>query len=160
MFQIIKKLEQCKKYDDVFNIVKRSVSDKLNLHRAGLTLVIGNLPTNIGAYHVIGSNSIVLNRVILNIIKNTKSKQEFNAYLYHILLHEYLHSLGYTNEEEVRTLVEDISKETFGEGHYASIISKRNLSDIFPEIAYSQSNIINNFEVIADFDRTSMSYIG
>ena len=46
------------------------------MHRAGLTLVLQELPTNLGAYHVLGSNIIIINGRISDIIKTGRSLEE------------------------------------------------------------------------------------
>jgi hypothetical protein len=35
------------------------VNEKFKMHRAGLSLMLQGLPTNLGAYHVLGSNMII-----------------------------------------------------------------------------------------------------
>ena len=55
-------------FDQVFELVKRSAEESLGLHRAGLTLVLGDLTNEIGVYHGMGSNSIVMNRNIMKIV--------------------------------------------------------------------------------------------
>jgi hypothetical protein len=73
----------------------------LKERRGGLMLYLANLPPQIGALHQVGSNSIVLNRLVLKAIESlAKSRRELNSFIYTILLHEYLHSLGYIDEQE------------------------------------------------------------
>jgi hypothetical protein len=43
-----------------------TVNIKFKMHRAGLSLLLQGLPTNLGAYHVLGSSIIIINRRILN----------------------------------------------------------------------------------------------
>ena len=87
-----------------------------------------------------------------------KSKQEVNAFIYSILLHEYLHSLGYKDELEVRRLTYMISKETLGENHVATRMA-RNPSALFPSGPHKEpENFGKNLEIIADFDRSSQRY--
>jgi hypothetical protein len=42
-----------------------AVNEKFKMHRAGLSMILQGLPTNLGAYHVLGSNMIILNGRIL-----------------------------------------------------------------------------------------------
>jgi len=109
-------LEKSRDYGDLFEIVKKVVKRKLGRERAGLMLYLGNLPLHIGAFHGVGSNGIVINKRLLNTI-SFNSSIEINSYIFTLLLHEYLHSLGYMNERQVRRLVYEICKEAFGEDH-------------------------------------------
>jgi len=150
-------LERCRDYGDLFEIVKKAVKRKLGRERAGLMLYLGNLPIHIGAFHGVGSNGIVINRRLLNAI-SFSSSIEINSYIFTLLLHEYLHSLGYMDERQVRRLVYEICKETFGEDHPAT------------KFAFSlpRSKIIIKFppdegdaelEIVKDFERSRVSYI-
>ncbi|MGB8449204.1 MAG: hypothetical protein WCE25_05765, partial [Nitrososphaeraceae archaeon] len=66
-----------------------------DMRRAGLSLILQGMPSGLGAYHILGSNVIVLNRFVLEIIKNTgRSIEEYNSYLFTVLAHEYIHSFG------------------------------------------------------------------
>ena len=57
--------------------------------------MLGDIPNQVGAYHEMGSNAIVMNRNIMKIVwRSTESRQQRNAYTFMILLHEYLHTLG------------------------------------------------------------------
>ncbi len=84
-------------------------------HRVGLMLYLGNLPMKVGAFHPMGTNDIVLNRRLLEAAAKTEPK--WKAYVFSILLHEYLHSLGYADERQVRGLTYRISLDNFGRDH-------------------------------------------
>ncbi|GBC75614.1 hypothetical protein HRbin06_00933 [archaeon HR06] len=158
---LAERLSKANSFDEVFELVKRSVEISIGRHRAGLTLILGDLPNFIGAYHILGSNLIVLNKNLLNLVKRkAKSKEEINSYIFTILMHEYLHSLGYTNEEGVRSLVYNICNEYLGKDHLATKIAKDPLSILYPEILNLPSGLSGDFEVVKDFDKDSMSYIG
>jgi hypothetical protein len=88
------RLLQVKDFNDAFELVKMAVNEKFKMHRAGLSLILQGLPTSLGAYHILGSNMIIINRRILDIIKKRKSPEEYNSYLFMVLAHEYLHSFG------------------------------------------------------------------
>src|SRR5687767_8094696 len=75
-----------------------------------------------GGYFVLGSNAIVLNRDVLNYVK-LKEPGWHNAYAFHVLLHEYLHTLGYLSEEEVRPLAHELSVAALGADHPATRIA-------------------------------------
>lgn len=59
----------------------------------------------IGAFHPVGSNIIVMNKSPLKIAMENTEKKIYNSYCFLLLLHEYLHSLGYLDEEKVRELL-------------------------------------------------------
>ena len=86
-----------------FELVKMAVNEKFKMHRAGLSLILQGLPTNLGAYHVLGSNMIIINRRILDIIRKRKSHEEYNSYLFMVPAHEYLHSFGVVKELRLET---------------------------------------------------------
>lgn len=106
--------ERAKSYGEIFALVKKAVEKSLGEHRVGLMLFLGNLPLNVGAFHPLGTNDIVLNRRLL---KAVKSEQRNKAQIFSILLHEYLHTLGYTDERQVRGLTYKVCMESFGSEH-------------------------------------------
>jgi len=154
-----KQLDKCRDYGDLFELVKMIVRKKLGRERAGLMLYLGNLPLHIGAFHGVGSNGIVINKRLLNSI-SFSSSTEINSYIFTLLLHEYLHSLGYMDERQVRRLVYEICKEAFGEDHpatkFAISIPKSKLIPSKPLIDESNAEL----EIVKDFERSHLSYIG
>jgi hypothetical protein len=154
-------LDRCENFGDVFELVKKTVKETLGRRRAGLMLILDELPMNVGAFHVIGSNAIVANRRLLDgISRSARSKREVNSFVYSILLHEYLHSLGYIDEREVRELVYEVSKEAFGSDHLATSMSIRGPFAFFPEALHSVDPTVGReVEIVRDFDRSSQTYI-
>src|SRR3972149_4732065 len=129
------RLENCRDFNEVFELVKYTVERSLGKHRAGLTLVLAELPNYVGAYHIMGSNLIVMNRVLLDAIKAiTKSKAELNSFIFSILAHEYLHSIGYVDERDVRLLVRRVSIENFGESHDTVKMAMGDLFALYPQL--------------------------
>jgi hypothetical protein len=161
MSTISEQLDQCRDFGDVFEIVKKSAERSLGRRRAGLMLYLAKLPTHIGAFHTMGTNGIVMNRTTLDMIThNARSLREINSYVYSILLHEYLHALGYVEEREVRKLVYDVSLESFGPEHPATQIASKGPSAVLPGSVYDDSpNKAPDFEVIPDLERSSQRYI-
>ena len=97
------RLDKCENFQEVFSLVKRSVKDTLGRERAGLMLYLADLPLGLGAYYEVGSNGIVMNRALLEQVKRTAdSKREINSFVYSILLHEYIHTLGCINTNRER----------------------------------------------------------
>jgi hypothetical protein len=163
------RLLQIKDFNDAFELVKMAVNEKFKMHRAGLSLVLQGLPTNLGAYHVLGSNMIIINRRILDIIRKRKSHEEYNSYLFMVLAHEYLHSFGIVEELQVRSMTYDVCKSLLGENHLACIMARYQPWAVFPELNLYQNNnsgITNSnnsfeksFEIVKNFDKTTQSYI-
>ena len=148
-------------FDDIFEMVKAATERSLRLHRAGLTLVLGDIPNSVGAYHEMGSNAIVMNRNLLRIVeKVSRSRVKRNSYVFMILLHEYLHTLGYASNEQVRKLVAAISGDYLGKKHVAAEMAARPLDLFFPELgALSAFRDNGEYQTIRRFDSSSTSYI-
>lgn len=160
MEDFVEQINQANNFNDIFRIVKNVVQAKLGERRAGLSLILIELPGYIGAFHQIGSNSIVMNKTILNAMASlTKSKVEFNSYVFNILLHEYLHSLGHTREEEVSFLVKEITEFAFGPNHIATQMATKPLFKLYPELTYLGFKKIGEPEIVKDFDIDSATYI-
>ena len=130
-------------------------------HRAGLTLILGDIPNSVGAYHELGSNAIVMNRNLLKIVeKLSKTSARKNSYVFMILLHEYLHSLGYTDDRQVRLLGKRITNEFLGGKHMAAEMAVRPLDQFFPDLPkYWVFRDKGQYETIRRFDSSSTSYI-
>ncbi|MCP8307211.1 MAG: hypothetical protein H3Z53_03505 [archaeon] len=155
------KFENCKNIGDVFELIKETTERFIGLRRAGLTLYLVDLPMNIGGFHQIGSNVIVMNRTLLKAIESmAESKKDVNSFVYLILLHEYLHALGYAEEWKVRELVYNISMSSFGQDHDITKLAKRGFSYILEQISHAPIENDGKIEIVKDFDRSSMSYIG
>jgi hypothetical protein len=164
---LTEQLDNSENFGDVFEIVKKSVREQLGKERAGLMLVLADLPMHLGAFHGVGTNSIVMNRTLLDrIVKGGNSRIQVNSFVYSILLHEYLHSLGLIEETDVRSLVRDISSKTFGNDHPASKIATAGPWSMLPRTWSSeQADSIDTppsrreMELVKDFDRSHSRYI-
>jgi hypothetical protein len=158
---LAERLDMCEDFGDVFELVKKSAERSLGQRRAGLMLYLARLPKHIGAYHSIGTNGIVMNRNTLDVITHgARSLREINSYVYSILLHEYLHALGYVSERDVRKLVYDVSNDAFGPDHPATQIASKGPSAIFPDIVLNElPTETPDVEVIPDLERSSHKYI-
>ena len=159
-----KLLENARSLADIFEVVKTSVHKSIGMNRGGLMLGLadlGNHPQGFfGAFYPVGTNIIVMNSIPLMRIRETQPEL-YNSYAYHVLLHEYLHSLGYLDERAVRKYVYDISREIFGEDHPATQIANDtrkffpNL--VYPNIAWQPENL--DINLVDGFDRGSVCYI-
>ena len=161
MTTLTESLDACEDFGDVFQLVKKSAERSLGQRRAGLMLYLARLPKHIGAFHTVGTNGIVMNRNTLDVITHgARSLREINSYVYSILLHEYLHALGYIEERDVRKLVYDVSFETFGPDHPATQIASKGPGAIFPDIVLNElPTDTPDVEVIPDIERNSHKYI-
>jgi hypothetical protein len=149
-----------KNFNEAFELVKLAVNIKFDMHRAGLSLILQGLPSRIGAYHILGSNVIVVNRTILNMIQQQKSIEKYNSYLFMVLSHEYLHSFGIIDELGVRQMTYELCSSLLGIDHPASMMAKGDPSTLFPELTLLKVDRFDEeFEVIKDFDKTTQSYI-
>jgi len=156
--------ERADTLSDIFEIIKSIVWKKLRKSRAGLELgllELGNASEGLlGAYYVSGSNMIVMNETPLKRIQET-NPDLLKPYIFSVLLHEYLHSLGYFNEKKVKELVYEICCQCFGR---RSIISEfaRDLRQFFPYIIYPSGSpqIESKLRKVKDFDKSNIRYIG
>jgi hypothetical protein len=160
----IKRLEEATSIPDIFEVVKESVWKTIRKSRAGLELglvELGNRPEGLlGAFYVSGSNIIIMNETPLKRIQET-NPDLLTPYIFSILLHEYLHSLGYFDEDYVKSITYQISCEIFGNNSIIAEISK-DMTKFFPNIIYPQGTpkVDVPIKIVKDFDRSSISYIG
>jgi len=155
------RLERAESFGEIFSVVKRAVREVLGVRRAGLELLLVDLPGEIGAMHQVGSNAIIMNRRHLQaIMRSSRNRLEVNSYIFLILLHEYLHSLGVLDEGEVAALSMKVIREALGEGHPAYKMAPRKLAEIAEQLI-SEGDLISldEAEVIRDFDTENAQYI-
>ena len=124
-------------------------------------LFLDDLPLRIGAYHPLGTNNIVLNRALVNIVEAaSKPKPLINAFVYVLLLHEYLHALGQHTEEQVRPLVYKISSESFGPDHITAQLAERGPWDLLKDIPLDVIDVPKRvIEIVKDFEKADKRYI-
>ncbi len=159
------RLDKAKTMADIFEVVKEAVWESRRKSRAGLMLGLANLGNHpqgfFGAFYPVGSNVIVMNKIPLERIKETRPEL-YKPYIFHILLHEYLHALGYLSEGEVRFMALEITRAVFGNEHLATRIAEdtmhffKNL--VYPDTAWQPDDM--QLELVEGFDRGSVSYIG
>jgi hypothetical protein len=121
-----------------------------------MMLFLDDLPIQLGAYHPLGTNNIVLNRRLVQIVEvSIKSKRAVNALVYNLLLHEYLHSLGKYSEMEVRPLVYEIARKCFGEDYVVTVIAKQSPWALLKGIPLEAVNVPKRvMEIVKDFEKT------
>jgi hypothetical protein len=155
------RLDSAEGYGEVWEIVKDTVKNSLGKHRVGMMLFLDDLPLRLGAYHSLGTNNIVLNRTLVNIVEaTTKSRRLINAFVYVLLLHEYLHALGYVRESKVRRLVYQISRESFGESHVVSRLAEAGPWSLLKDIPLDTIEVPKRvMEIVKDFEKANQRYI-
>jgi hypothetical protein len=159
----IKELDNCSDYGCIFKLVKKAVKQILGRRRVGLSLGLASMPNHIGAFHQLGSNFIIMNKNLLEEIMKTDDKKMINAYIFHVLLHEYIHSLGHVNEQETQILSHQVSENVLGAKHPATIIARYGLGSVFSGIELkhpNKSQKLEEIEIVEDFENENLSYIG
>ena len=157
-------LDEAKSLADIFEVVKSLVMKSTGKSRGGLMLGMANLGNNpqgfFGGFYTTGSNVIVLNKIPLQRIKETRPEL-YKPYVFHVLLHEYIHSLGLLDEAMVRSEAYKMTKEALGEEHLATQIAANAGSFIrhlaYPEVAWKPED--DRLELVEGFDRSSVTYI-
>ena len=150
------RLDDAKSYGEVWEIVKDSVEFSLRKRRGGMMLFLDDLPVQLGAYHPIGTNNIVLNRVLVQIVEAAiKSRRVVNALVYNLLLHEYLHALGELSELEVRGSVYAVAKKCFGEEYIATEVARKSPWALLRGVPLEGVNVRKHvMEIVKDFEKT------
>lgn len=155
------RIDKSEGFSEVWELVKDTVKDVLGEHRVGMMLFLDNLPLQLGAYHPLGTNNIVLNRTLVQIAEAaTQSKRLVNAFVYSLLLHEYLHALGHVPEAEVRPLVYQVSKDCFGEDHVVTKLAEKSPWALLRGVPLGRIEAPKRvIEIVKDFEKTNQEYI-
>lgn len=153
-------LLQLKDFNEVFEFVKYSVNSIYEMKRAGLSLMLHRMPTRVGAYHVLGSNVIAVNSILLDLVKKySASNNEYNSYLFTVLLHEYLHSFGILDEYKVRQMSVELCRNFFGKKRTVTVMAEDPLK-VIPQLGLvSYGKFENEYEIIKNFDNSNQTYI-
>ena len=144
-----------------FEEVKEAFRKTERRSRAGLMLglqEIGSTPNGfIGGYYPIQSNIIVLNKSPLRRIMETDPFL-MKPYTTHVLLHEYIHSLGILDEELTRKKTTQVCRKYWGENHLTTQFSK-NIYLFFPNLVYPNFGFTPEqaqpVELIKGFDKSN-----
>ncbi len=160
-----KKLNKAKTFADIFEIVKDLVMEFLGAEQAGLLVGVTDLGANsqgfIGAFYSLNANMIVINKRPLARLLQTNPSM-YNYYLFHVMLHEYIHSIGSYGEEQTRKLVYEMSSNYFGEGHPVTQLAS-NIEKFIPNLAYPSQELQPpedlDIEFVKGIDRKNINYI-
>lgn len=149
------RLEAAKGYAEVWEIVKDTVKFSLNKRRDRMMLFLDDLPIQLGAYHPIGTNNIVLNRTLVQLVEATiESKRVVNALIYNLLVHEYLHALGEYSEEEVKRMVYEVAEQCFGDKHIVTEIAEKSPWALLKGIPIEAINVPKRvMEIVKNFEK-------
>jgi len=160
-------LENATDLPEIFELVKEAVRRTLGAERGGLMLGLaelgGGLDGVVGAFYPVASNIIVMNRTCLRRIQETDPAL-FSPYCFLILLHEYLHALGWLDERGCREQALRIAAELFGPHHIVTAVAQ-NLGRFLPNLVYPvygwRPEVEPEVELVRGFDRSSAApYIG
>lgn len=157
------KLNNSKSFTEIFSLVEYAVMSKYKARRAimlGLTDLGAQGSYLVGAFHPVGSELIVLNKTPLKLVKE-KSPEYYNAYVFHLLLHEYLHSLGVLDESTVRYLTVEICKDLLGGNHPATQMGEKGINYFFPYITYPTPEMDASdieIEIVKNFSQQTTRY--
>ena len=156
-----KSLELAANYAEVWQIVKDSVDFAFGKRRGSMMLFLDDLPLQIGAYYPVGTNNIVLNRHLVDIVEATlNDKRKVNDLVYNLLLHEYLHALGELSEVEVRRQVVTVAEKCFGSEHEVTVLARKSpwilLKDVPLETALAPKRVM---QIVRNFEKTTDKYV-
>jgi hypothetical protein len=149
------RLDQARNYDDVFAVVRESVRRVLGRERVGLGLGLSELPAQIGAYWQVTGNIIILNERLIRVLDATEPQVQRTAYLYVVILHEYLHSLGFLDERADRQVVSRVASQALGEEHAAARMARGDLWEIFPQLRGAGTGDGQRVKIVRGFDSES-----
>ncbi len=150
------RLDKAQNYGEVWQIVKETVNVALGKRRDSMMLFLDDLPLQLGAYYPLGTNNIVLNRALVEIVEASMAdKPTVNALVYNLLLHEYLHALGEESETGVRRLVVEVVRKCFGEQHIATVVARKSPWVLLKDISLGPLNAPKRvMEIVRDFEKT------
>ena len=101
-------------------------------------------------------NLIVMNEGLVDAMRaNATSPLELNSFVYVILAHEYLHSLGYLDEDAVRQVTARVTRSAFGPDHPATRMAEGDLWRLYPFLAYAPRGDGRRIRVVRGFDLAS-----
>ncbi len=121
---------------ELFNVVKSIVRDYTGREKDGISVEFAEIEVYngrfIGGLYNYNTNKIIVNKLPLKPLLE-KNKVFHNFYLFHILLHEYVHAIGFSNELQARRLVYALAQDYFGGEHILTEFAG-NLGKFIPNI--------------------------
>lgn len=75
-------LDEAKGFGEVYEVVKDTVKRSLGEYRVGMMLFLEDLHLQVGAYYPVGTNNIIMNRSLIQIVVTaTKSRRVINSFI-------------------------------------------------------------------------------
>jgi hypothetical protein len=154
-------LDSAQNYASVWQTVKDTVDYTFAKRTGSMMLFLDDLPLQIGAYYPVGTNNIVLNRRLVEIVDAAvNNKKLINALVYNLLLHEYLHALGELSEIDVRRQVVVVASKCFGEEHAATTLARKSPWVLLKDLPLkATAGPKRGMEIVRDFENTSSKYV-
>jgi hypothetical protein len=148
-------LDKAKSYAEVWQIVQQTAEYALSKRRNSMMLFLDDLPLGLGAYYPVGTNNIVLNRSLVDVVESQFSdKSTVNALIYNLLLHEYLHALGDMSEVGVRRDVVAVAQKSFGDAHIATVLARKSPWILLKNLPLGQmASPKRVIEIVRDFEK-------
>ena len=156
-------LDRIRTYDipEIFELVKKAVKKVTGAQRSGMMLGLADLGEGenywIGGFHILSSNAIVMNTRSLDYIRENHLRL-YKPYVFEVMMHEYLHTLGLVNEKQCRDQALVIAEQLFGYSHLVTELS-RDISKFLPYIRREKYgwNPPRDFSIkyLRGFDRSS-----
>lgn len=155
------KLERAKDIPEIFELVKQAVRATTGKERSGLMLGLSDLGGGpdgfVGAFYPVATNIIVMNTMPLGRIRETDPAL-YKPYVFHVLLHEYIHALGIIDEGATRAKAKEISERVFGPEHPATALAV-DMSRFMPKLVYPiqgwKPEGEPTLQLVKGFDRSS-----
>ncbi len=146
-------------FDSIFSFVKKVVKENTGRERAGIGLAIGEFNPGVAAYWQVGSNYLVMNGALLRTMSAiAKNADEFSAFVTVVLMHEYIHSIGFIDETEARSITRKIVGTYFGENHPAVKMASGDMWDLYPQLLESRPNPDGGIFIVPGFATEDASY--
>lgn len=162
-----------KRLSDIFEEIKKDVKKVLGRRRAGLSLGLVDMGVSprgfIGGMFFSGGTMILMNTTALKALIAEINQEEDKpddivvAYVYHVLMHEYIHSLGFLDEFTCRQITLHVTRQLFNEHNPVYVMAERGIGHYFPEFTYAPAGYAfrpkpSEIELIDGFDRSSTTY--
>ena len=149
-------LDQPADFGAVFRVVRETVRSVLGIERPGIGLCLSNLPPQLGAYWQVTGNFIVMNEGLIDAMRaHARNDTELNSFVYVVLAHEYLHSLGYLDERAAREVTARVARTAFGPEHPATRMAEGDLWRLYPFLAYARGGSGGRIRVVRGFDHAA-----
>lgn len=149
-----KYIREAKSIVDLFYIAKELVVGSIGYEREGIQINLMDIGYNqrgfTGAFYKYTDNTISLNMGPIANLVNLKPEL-VNYYVFHLLLHEYIHAIGVVDELQTRRIAFAISKHYFGEEHILTRLAY-DMKSFFPYLLNSlEEEREDDFDSLIDY---------